>query len=371
MREYLKIIQALNQYIYPTDGVCFDSSELFNAALSRGMLSQLHSIYHNIAPSNSKIKPEYHHKNLRACLDTDLSASEKLSEELTQLFLKYRINFGRKFILISKLSAEDIKSLKSINVNDFDDIDIIPEILIDNDSDDKQAESLKLVSKIGYGNNNVFLLFEGIEIYHLETPTEGMLSEEGKKFLNQMQLRKKIVTYGFHRVIIDLDNQILISLIDTNTLDKNEDPADKFYDILAILRSKLKIKNLLEKPNLKAFFPSINKLYKDKEVGIVKSASFHTSSGMSSKNSTNFLASDIREDPFLQGGIGAESVEPSITRIGMMWPDIQGKPELKLKGDMLMFNNPKNSLYWAEILFATLDNKQAEFFSKPLEFIEE
>lgn len=363
------IIKNINEGIYTFENIGFSAAALYSAALARVQLEQLHALYKSLAPQESKIRENYHHRNLKMALEHDFESAVGVDELATKSYIEYRVNFGRKFLLISELSEEEIRIFKRNSVQDFDHLRISPEIFLDDASQEAKSAPLQMVYKRNIDKDLcVCLFFEGVDTFSFTQPPESFLTEEGLNDKNSLRWLRKIVTYGFHRVVIDLKNKLLITLLDVNTLDKREDPSDKFSSVINTLRNKLNIKDFLIKSNLLGFFSSIDKLFRDKNVGTVKEVYLHTSSGGRSLNTTKVVASDERDDIFLQGGIKAEDEDISITKINLNWPNIEGKPELILKGDFLMFEKPEDSLYWAEVLFSAKREGQSDFLLKPLEY---
>jgi len=363
-----KIIHAINEGIFELENTSFTADELYNAALAREQLEQLHALYKTRAPSGSKISEKYHHRNLKTSLDQDFVLSPENIDECTRAYVEYRINHGRKFLLIHKLTDKDIQSFTANTAADFNHLKIEPEIFLDDDSIDAQAIPLRTIYKRTTPDLSILLFFEGVETFSSSQPSDNLLSQEGLKLKNQIRVKKKVISYGFHRVVIDTKNKLLIALLDVNTLDKKEDPSDKFYSLINLLRHKLGITNFMDKLNLLGFFPSLDKLFNDKSVGIVKEVYLHTSAGARSLNTTKVVESDVRDDVFLKGGIEAEEQEIAITKLNLSWPNIEGTPELKLKGDFIMFENPKEALFWSEVLFSAKSAGQADFLIKPLEY---
>jgi hypothetical protein len=351
----------------PFEGITHD--KIYEVARERSLLPQLFAIYKPLAPQETKLKDYYHGLNLKSALNQEFSEKNSDDGELCRNFIDYRINWGRKYLLIGKLTDEDIKSLNKLeNTSDYNKLIIDETNMFDDRSDEVEEQPLTIMAMQTFENQFIqMLIHETVISFSYEQPNPALLSEAGKQLINQIRLKKKVATNGFHKLFICKKNKILVALIDGNSLKKYETPAEKLSGIIEIFKTHFNIKSFFQNSNFIGFFSTISKLYKDNEAGQVQWGYFYTSAGATVTNKVGGDM-DLREDPFQKGGAEADTLNLTFTKLDLLWPDLDGFPEIKIHGSSDMHAKPKESLPWVEVLFSTNKNHNDVFLKKLLDY---
>ena len=358
-----EVINAINQ----SKAICqFDDFEtvdqLFDCANENNLLRQLHALYSLIAPNDTLLnRDRYHWKNLKSAMNVDIEKSTNLLQKIGEGFLDYYVNYGGKFLLVSKLNKNTNQG--EIHSSGTFDSDFDLALLRNDESLETEITPLRILSTQKTEECSTFIFHESSQSFSQEPPNDNLLSDAGKQLKGQLFLKKRTLIQGFHKLIIS--KSLIIFLIDQTVLmDGNETAADKAHLMATLIRSQYKSFHCGQ--DFIYFFSAIKELYNDSYAGEVCKAHFTTSSG--AKFTNNAKGFDLRKDLFQQGGEQAEPLSLNFTKLGLKWSDISGIPQCFLSGSSEMFNNEKSSLPSIEVLFSTEQNNQANFLKKVLDY---
>lgn len=228
---------------------------------------------------------------------------------------------------------------------------------------------LKSVRKDSDGNL-VFLLYETISTFSYETPDPQFLSSAGQQLISYLILKKRTIISSFHKIILSKDNDMRVMLIDPSTLLRNETAAEKAMSCIRLISSLYNGVIPIAKEKIKTvfFFSAIQQLYNDNNVGTVTEGYFSTSTGSMFTNNSKGRNSDLRTDPFQQGGEQADPGQLSFTKIRIEWPSLLGYPRAYLNGSSEMFFKPNKSLSDIRVTFSTENGGKAQFLEPILRY---
>jgi hypothetical protein len=357
-----KIVEVLNSSTIACQFEGLRWGDVYESATQRGLLKQLHAIFHPLAPSGSKIKSVYHHLNLRSAIKE--IENSPIENQMCQSYLDYRINFGRKCVLVDQLDDQAYLTA-AMAFNDLDSADwlIEPDSLLDEDTLEGVSSPSRIVKVFQGANGIKQILLEETEVtIYYGQPKLELLSDVGKEFVNSMKMQKRLMVTGFHKVIFDPVSKVRITLVDPVTLKNQETPTDKAKTILNYLDSR--IGKSAEKPKAMAFFSAIQKIYDDSSVGRVIGGYFYTKTGSRFINSSKGAGTDLRSDPFQKGGESTSEGKPNFVKLEIEWPKLPGFPLVSLQGSSEMFEAPEHSLRWFDTTFSTAVGAGAEHLAE-------
>ncbi len=345
-------------------------ADIFNSASQRACYPILYNLYEDIKPTSSKLADRYHWKNLEASITEDLKNNVGLEQKIAQRYLGFHVNFGKKFLVIDQLSADEdfVKSFESFKAATSD-LEVNQKSFLNDDSADGSDSAMKVVSfqKTTEGSF-VFILHEAIETFSYTSLPETFLTETGKNFIHDMRWKKRVIKNGFHKVILDKNKSLRIFLIDSNSIASDESAVDKVLLANNALKNFLGCSNCEDKYHRVAFFPAIQKIYDDTVLGEVVGGCFYTSSSSRYMNYSKGTGSDLRKDPFQMGGQKADKSALKFIRIAVQWSASRGVPEISLVGNAEMFSIPEKSLHAVEVLFSCENGGMSDFLEKPLSY---
>jgi hypothetical protein len=344
--------------------------DLDDSSTDKNLRPSLHALFRQVAPKESRVREQYHWKNLRLAL-LECDDDEKTATAIANLYCSYYLNFGRKFMLIEQLAPSAQTQPEETTAPSL--FPLTPALdsasILHDESPEAQESPLEVIGAVGgQGNDIALVLRESISTFSFETPDDSLLSEAGRQFKNNMKVKKRTVVTGYHKVIIDADRKLRIFLIDPITLVK-ESPGDKALAVLqAVSRFGVKADFCPPMTSRVAFFQAIDALYKDNDLaaGQVWGGYFYTSAGTRFLNNSRGSGTDLRKDPFQMGGIQASPQSPVFIKLEVGWPDVGASVDLNGTGDML--NNPQTSLTWIEVTFSTINGGNAAFLAKVLDY---
>lgn len=372
MARSQEVIELIEKSIWDIGSEGLGFPDIFESALDKKKLPQLHSLYADIKPAASKLKSTYHWANLKSSIQEDLASQKDLEVELSAKYISYLAHFAKKHLLVEELDSSTLKN-EFEKYNFASDLGWSPDRanLINNESPEASVSPMRVVSHHKDSKGNVsFLLQESVEGFYYGNPPAALLSEAGQQFQSSMRLKKRVVMTGFHKVIINSAFNLRVILIDPSTLIGSETATDKAVVAVSATRSILeKPSKLEEKKSRVAFFPAVKKIYDDGSVGQVVGGYFYTSSGARYIHNSKGSGSDLRKDPFQQGGEQASATEPiNFIKIDVEWAQESGKPCISLNGSADMFERPDSSLHSMEVGFSTKAGGSAGFLKKPLDY---
>lgn len=372
MARSQEVINLIEKSIWDigSEGITF--ANIFDSALDKKKLPQLHALYMDIKPQTSKLKANCHWANLKSSIQEDLSADRNLESKLTANYVNYLAHFAKKHLLVEEIESSSLKA-DFAKYNFAQEIDWIldPSNLINNESPEASTSSMKVVAhKKDTAGTISFILRESVEGFYYGNPPTALLSEAGQQFQSSMRLKKRVVMTGFHKVITNPEFNLRIILIDPSTLLGNETAADKAMAAINATRAIIDNPSKFEEKKTRvAFFPAVKKIYDDKTVGQIIGGYFYTSSGARYIHNSKGSGSDLRKDPFQQGGEQASATEPiNFIKIDIEWAQEPGKPYVNLNGSADMFERPELSLHAMEVGFSTKGAGSADFLKKPLDY---
>jgi hypothetical protein len=367
-----EVIELIEQSVWDVgcEGIGF--SDIYDSASDKKTLPQLYSLYADIKPAGSKLKSNYHWANLKSSIQEDLQAHIELEAELTGKYISYLAHFAKKHLILEEIDSSSLK-------NDFNgynfatDLQWSPERtnLINNKTPEATISPMRVVSHQQDAAGNIsFLLQESVEGFYYANPPSAFLSETGREFQSSMRLKQRVVMTGFNKVIINADFNLRVILIDPSTLVGSETATDKAMAAVSAIRSVVaKPSKYEETKSPVAFFPAVKRIYEDGSVGQVVGGYFYTSSGGRYIHNSKGSGSDLRKDPFQQGGELASATEPiNFIKIDVEWAQAPGKPYINLNGSADMFERPDISLHSMEVGFSTASGGAAAFLKKPLDY---
>jgi len=366
--EVIKLIESSN-WDLGSEPVAF--KDIYLAASAKKSITQLHALYSDIKPAGSKLKPKSQWQNLTSAVTEDIQSHKELEPLLSKKYIDFMAHFGRKQFFIEEIETSSLKA--DFSSYDFmADFGWVPELsnLIDNESLDASTSPMRVVAhKKSADGVMSFLLQESVEDFFYGSPPEALLSEAGKQLQNNMKLLKRIIITGFHKIIINAAFDLRVILIDSGTLVGKETPSDKAVVAINALKSILSNPSKFEEKKTRvAFFPAVQKIYEDGTVGQVVGGYFHTSSGAKYAPMSKGSGSDLRKDPFQQGGEQASTEPINFIRLEVEFSQEPGKPSLNLNGSSDMFDRPEVSLQSIEVLFSTKNGGSAEFLKTPITY---
>ena len=280
-----------------------------------------------------------------------------------KIFFKYLVNFGNKYLLISTNTEQVVDSKRdNDDLKTTDETSLIGEeaIFLDNEAPDAEESPLKIVlSMKSASNDHVIILHESKKDYYYETPDEHLLSAVGIQFKAQMKLKKATVNQYWHKIIIDYKHRYRIALVDERSLESNETPADKETTIIKLLKAKNWV-NEHNYPSRVKFFPAIEKVFNDKNIGEICGGYFYTDSGTRYMSSTKGSGTDLRAEP-IEGTL-------SFIKLDISWPQNPGSPKLWLHGSSEMLERANESLNWSKMIFSSQIGSEANFLEEILNY---
>ena len=363
------VINLIENSIWDLEFEDISFKAIYDSASTKKMFNQLHSLYFDLHPEKSKLKPVAHWKNIRNSFEEDVKTLPELENKLSSLYANYYVHLGKKHLIIEQHQSDSLKNI--LLSHNFDSIiNWVPEgkLLLINEDPEAKESPMSVVSQRKNANGVMsFLLYESIVSFYNEIPSEGLLSDEGRKHQSSMRFKKRVVVPGFHKIIISPDYKLRIFLIDSFLV--GEDSAlSKTLIANNTINKFLKSSSTLQEKKRVAFFPAIKRIYDDAEVGQVIGGCFYTSSGARYVPKSKGTGSDIRHDPFQKGGERASEESLSFTKIEVEFPEDTGKPTISLYGSPDMLERPDDSLHEMEVVFSTRSNNYAKFLKKPLEY---
>ena len=365
------VIALLNESL---SGVVFDGispAEIYLHASGRGLLPQLHALFLGCSKKDSKLKSQYHWRNLQATLIQECKTDPDIGVLVTNQYLTFFNDFGRKHLLVGhideKMRIDVAKCLTELNELSWY---VESSELLNDESPEADTQPLT-IAHIKKSENNaiIFILHEKVPMFSYVSPDDSLLSDAGRQFKSQIRLKKRTVVTGVHKVVFSSAAELQVCLIDPSSIVQNETAADKAAAIHRVIFAKLGFhRDRVVSPKWISFFPAIRKLYEDKTAGEICGGYFYTSTGSRFLNNSRGTGCDLREDPFQQGGEKASPESIDFVKLDVVWSDEPGEARVGLHGSSEMFEHSESSLPWIEVIFSADNGGSASFLKKVLDY---
>ena len=105
------VINLIENSIWDLEFEDISFKAIYDSASTKKMFNQLHSLYFDLHPEKSKLKPVAHWKNIRNSFEEDVKTLPELENKLSSLYANYYVHLGKKHLIIEQHQSDSLKNI--------------------------------------------------------------------------------------------------------------------------------------------------------------------------------------------------------------------------------------------------------------------